>query len=180
MTDIKLNILSKDFLEKTKSFIEDNINISEVSYYWQIWDKAVSNSIYEGFRILGYPEIYSPSPNTKDRFMVSSPTPLVTIILFYLTFIQFGILFNKPKLNGDINNNNNKKESFLMKAFVMLHNVFLVILSTYMFSGVIYYGIRGNYNIWGNALHPDDIDMVNIIYIFYLSKIYEFLDTVSN
>ena len=33
------------------------------------------------------------------------------------------------------------------------------------------------YKLWGNAFNPAELEMARLIYIFYVSKIYEFLDT---
>ncbi len=40
-----------------------------------------------------------------------------------------------------------------------------------------YYAVQGGYSLWGNAYKTSETDMAGMIYIFFVSKIYEFMDT---
>ena len=71
------------------------------------------------------------------------------------------------------------QDPFLLRAFVQLHNVFLIALSSYMFGGSIYEAWMNGYNFWGNAYDVSQVGMGRVIYVFYMSKWYEFFDTVS-
>jgi len=62
---------------------------------------------------------------------------------------------------------------------MFFHNIFLVVLSTFMFVGTVYQAVKNGYSLWGNMLNPDETGMAYMLYIFYLSKIYEFNDTVT-
>jgi hypothetical protein len=42
---------------------------------------------------------------------------------------------------------------------------------------VAYYAYEGSYVLWGNAYKPTERGMATMIYIFFVSKIYEFMDT---
>lgn len=59
-----------------------------------------------------------------------------------------------------------------------LHNVVLIVLSAGMAGSAIYWARQGRYNFWGNAYKPSETEMGLTIYVFYMSKFYEFFDTV--
>ena len=40
-----------------------------------------------------------------------------------------------------------------------------------------YYAHEGRYIVWGNPYKPSEHGMATMIYIFFVSKIYEFMDT---
>ena len=42
---------------------------------------------------------------------------------------------------------------------------------------VTYYAVQSGYKLWGVPFRAAERDMASIIYIFYVSKIYEFMDT---
>ena len=71
-----------------------------------------------------------------------------------------------------------KRDSIYLRAFVQLHNVFLVGLSLYMCGGIIYEAVANGYTVWGNNFDPSEKRMARMLYIFYVSKMYEFIDTV--
>ena len=62
---------------------------------------------------------------------------------------------------------------------MQLHNVNLILLSSYMSSSAVYNAYKYGYKLWGTGYSPAEIDMGHTVYIFYVSKLYEFLDTVS-
>lgn len=66
------------------------------------------------------------------------------------------------------------KLSFLSQV----HNAVLIALSAGMAASAIYWARRGRYNFWGNAYKPSETEMGLTIYVFYISKFYEFFDTV--
>ena len=59
-----------------------------------------------------------------------------------------------------------------------VHNAVLIALSAGMAASAIYWARRGRYNFWGNAYKPSETEMGLTIYVFYMSKFYEFFDTV--
>ena len=61
---------------------------------------------------------------------------------------------------------------------VQVHNVVLIVLSASMAASALYWAREGGYNFWGNAYKPSEREMGLTIYVFYMSKFYEFFDTV--
>uniref|UniRef100_A0A7S1N5I4 Elongation of fatty acids protein n=1 Tax=Eutreptiella gymnastica TaxID=73025 RepID=A0A7S1N5I4_9EUGL len=71
------------------------------------------------------------------------------------------------------------KETLPMKAFQLWHNFFLMALSFYMMVEIIRQAIINGYSVWFNNLDNSAAGwpMAKILWIFYVSKIYEFMDT---
>jgi hypothetical protein len=63
--------------------------------------------------------------------------------------------------------------------FRVFHNVFLVLLSGYMVYGIAMEAYRNSYSLFCNEGISETADrpMAELIWLFYVSKIYEFLDT---
>ena len=57
------------------------------------------------------------------------------------------------------------------------HNVFLILLSSYMFANSCYQAYANNYSFWAQAYDVKEVAMARGIYIFYISKLYEYFDT---
>ena len=66
-----------------------------------------------------------------------------------------------------------------LQALVQLHNVNLILLSSYMSASAVYNAWKYGYKVWGTGYSPAEVDMGRTVYIFYISKLYEFVDTVS-
>ena len=117
-------------------------------------------------------EVHPISPVTKDWIAVKSPTILLTSLMFYFAVVGggFAVLRNKPKEVG-------AKDPFWIRSLVIFHNVFLVVLSLYMCGGCLLEAYRNGYNVWGNAYNPKETALAHYIWVFYVSKMYEFLDT---
>lgn len=140
---------------------------------WQAWDGLCTEGMRTMFVWLGFEELLlPPASSVKDLPFVASPTVLVTCILVYLTVVC-GSLAASALSKQQV-----KRDSFLLRAFVQLHNVFLVGLSLYMCTGIIYEAVANGYTFWGNNFDPSEKRMAVMIYIFYVSKVYEFIDTV--
>ncbi|KAF9112887.1 hypothetical protein BGX27_002644 [Mortierella sp. AM989] len=69
---------------------------------------------------------------------------------------------------------------FEVKSFSLLHNFVLVSISAYMCGGVLYEAYKGNYTLFENmADHTSKgFPMAKMIWLFYFSKIMEFVDTM--
>jgi len=117
-------------------------------------------------------EVHPISPVTKDWIAVASPTLLLTSLLAYfaIVFSGFAVLKNVPK-------DPTKKDPLWIRSLVIFHNVFLVTLSMYMCGGCLLEAYRNGYSVWGNAYKASETAMAHYIWVFYVSKIYEFLDT---
>jgi len=72
------------------------------------------------------------------------------------------------------------REKFQLKTFSLLHNIFLTALSAYMAFFVALEAIKRGYSLFGNSLDrtPTGNRMAELIWLFYVSKIAEFGDTV--
>jgi GNS1/SUR4 family len=146
--------------------------VTKIWKAWHAWDAVCSEQVRSGLAWCGFTELLqAPSPVLADMPFVSSPTPLVTAIIAYLAVIFGGLAFRGNKQQDG-------QESALLKGAVRLHNAFLIVLSTYMCATTVKEAVQNNYTLWGNAYNPRQIGMANVIYVFYLSKIYEFFDTV--
>ncbi|KAI9239576.1 MAG: polyunsaturated fatty acid elongation enzyme [Podila humilis] len=71
-------------------------------------------------------------------------------------------------------------ERFEIKTFSLLHNFVLVLISAYMCVGILYQAYQANYSLFENQ--PDHsikgLPMAKMIWLFYFSKIMEFVDTM--
>lgn len=97
-----------------------------------------------------------------------NPFHVILIILVYLVVIFFGVIFMKAF------------NRFNLKLYSILHNLFLVSLSGYMVYEVLNQAfVVGNYTFWGNNFDATEkgFPMAKIIWLFYISKIFEFNDT---
>lgn len=146
---------------------------TEIAATWTAWDAACSHFMRGVFVKLGFSELLSPAAKpVADLPFVASPTVLVTSILVYLVVICGSIAINSVRKQEV------KRDNAAIRAFVQAHNVFLVGLSTYMFTGIVNEAYSNGYSVWGNEYNPRETGMAKMIYIFYVSKMYEFMDTV--
>ena len=69
-----------------------------------------------------------------------------------------------------------------LRVFGMLHNLFLYALSFYMMSGIAITAVASGYSLWNNGVQGPESRhgwrMAKLIWIFYVSKLPEFVDTV--
>lgn len=76
----------------------------------------------------------------------------------------------------------NMEKPFKLKTFKLIHNFFLWALSGYMCVETIRQAILGNYSLFGNDLEkghePHAKGMAHVIWVFYVSKYVEFVDTL--
>ncbi|KAF9363858.1 hypothetical protein BGX34_003141 [Mortierella sp. NVP85] len=71
-------------------------------------------------------------------------------------------------------------EPFKVKTFSLLHNFILVSLSAYMCGGVLYEAYQANYGLFENLADHSakGLPMAKMVWLFYFSKIMEFIDTM--
>jgi len=112
------------------------------------------------------------SPVTGKYMLVNRPSCIVGAIAVYLVVVSLGLLRHK------LGSASQKPMSTVFKSLTIIHNLFLVLLSTHMFTGVLYQAWKNGYSIWGNAYSPSETEMAEVIFTFFWSKIYEFLDTM--
>ena len=82
-------------------------------------------------------------------------------------------------LKGSCWSTGKQKDPLWLQALVQLHNVILITLSAYMCGSAVYYAWLYHYKFWGTGYSPREVGMGWTVYIFYVSKLYEFMDTVS-
>uniref|UniRef100_A0A7S2Z4X1 Very-long-chain 3-oxoacyl-CoA synthase n=2 Tax=Eukaryota TaxID=2759 RepID=A0A7S2Z4X1_9CHLO len=142
-------------------------------HYWQEWDAAVEPLVFKGIeKVFGEDIRKYPSKALRQQpHWIQSPTVVVTSSLVYTVFVVLAKLFVKQKPKG-------QKDPALLKLLVLIHNVFLVVLSAYMSGGIVYQIYKNNYKIWGQAYNEKETELAQLILIFTLSKLYEYLDTV--
>lgn len=144
---------------------------------WIAVDAVVSEAVFDGLAKAGLPlREWGQSPITAGLPFVASPTPLLAWIAFYLTVVVLGLLMgggSESKASSQP-----KSEPLLLRMFVQMHNLFLILLSGYMFGGTVYYAWKAGYNFWGNGYNESEVKLGQVIYVFYISKWYEFFDTV--
>lgn len=146
---------------------------TEIVATWKAWDATCLQITRGLFAKLGFTELLlPPAEPVADLPFVASPAVLVTSILVYLVVICSSLILSA------FSRTETKRDNAAIRMFVQAHNVFLVGLSSYMFTGIIYQAISNGYSFWGNEYNPAEKGMARMIYIFYVSKIYEFMDTV--
>ena len=64
-----------------------------------------------------------------------------------------------------------------LKTLMNFHNVFLILLSSFMFLNSCYQAYVNNYSFWAQPYDVKEVGMARGIYIFYISKLYEYFDT---
>jgi elongation of very long chain fatty acids protein 4 len=147
--------------------------LNNVSTAWKSWDSYCSHIVRSCFAKLGYTELLLPaSPAVADLPFVSSPTPLLTTIIGYLVIVCGSIMLKNGKMESS------KRDPVWIRMFVQLHNVVLVFLSLYMCLTLVYEAYQNGYTFWGNGYNVNHKGMARVIYVFYVSKAYEFMDTV--
>jgi len=123
-------------------------------------------------------EFYNQLWNIRDRrvddwFLMSSIWPIVSLCVFYLYFaIALGPWLMK------------NREPFQIKTLIQLYNVFVTLLSAYMFYEICMSGWFTHYNWVCQEVETDPdpnspgMRMAAVIHIYFLSKPLEFLDTI--
>ncbi|XP_019638500.1 PREDICTED: elongation of very long chain fatty acids protein 2-like [Branchiostoma belcheri] len=108
-------------------------------------------------------------PRTKDWFMLSSPWPNV-----YLTVLYFLLVWLGPKVMRN-------RQAFSLREVMILYNIIITALSCWMFKEILLSALNVGYD-WTCALmkpeDPQDIRMANVLWWYYFSKAFEFLDTL--
>ena len=147
-----------------------NISI-RLHSYWQHWDSVISNAVFSWTDRLQW-EVNPVSPTTANYPAVTSPTPLVTSLLLYLvTVCLWYSSLSKLKVRR-------VEEPRWLTKLVICHNVFLIVLSLYMCIGCLTEAYSNRYTLWGNSYKEEEKQLAFYIYLFYVSKLYEFFDTL--
>ena len=107
-------------------------------------------------------------PNTVGKLLMEDGRLVWFFCLAYLVVIFGGIQVMK------------KREPFVLRGFSIVHNAFLVVLSGYMAYELLRIVITTYDSPWCNDVKDGESGaaMANVVHIFYVSKLYEFLDTI--
>jgi len=73
-----------------------------------------------------------------------------------------------------------KREAFKLREFAIFHNAQLCLLSLYMVVCIVKEACARGYSVFGNSVDStaQGNEMARMIWIFYVSKILEFIDTI--
>ena len=152
-----------------KNFCQTLSRMHTASGIWRAWDAQVSRLTFAVLGRIGW-KVHPISKLTQSWPAVDSPCILVTCLLVYLLVVCVGGV----RLRGKSETNHVKA---WLKPFVIFHNIFLIVLSAYMCFGCASQAYKNGYNFWGSAYNPSEVHLAKFIYIFFISKIYEFVDT---
>eukprot|EP00163_Fabomonas_tropica_P018098 TRINITY_DN3215_c0_g1_i1.p1 TRINITY_DN3215_c0_g1~~TRINITY_DN3215_c0_g1_i1.p1 ORF type:complete len:297 (+),score=77.78 TRINITY_DN3215_c0_g1_i1:187-1077(+) len=105
---------------------------------------------------------------TRGALLVDDGRLVIALTLAYLVFIFFG---KKVMAN---------REPFKLTAFSYVHNLFLVCLSSWMAYELIFTAFSAFSTVWCNDPPAGALGrrMARAVHVFYVSKLYEFMDTV--
>lgn len=157
-------------------FSVSNMSIVEtlVASYQDL-DTYISGKTFEFLDFVGA-GVNETTPLTAHLPFVDSPTPLVLFLASY--FLILGIFYPLISWKQSKNPMSCKNNGPILRAFVMFHNFFLAGVSLWMGVMMIYYVITTNYTFWGSNFDPTrDTEICFVMYVFYISKFYEFIDT---
>lgn len=137
---------------------------------WRAWDLQVSKLVFSVAEYLNW-EVEPISSATAHLPGVRSPTILITSLLLYLVVVASGCKLLSSKADRGV------RDAWWLRAIVISHNLFLISLSLYMCFGCLSQAYQNGYTLWGNEYKEDEKQLAFYIYLFYISKIYEFFDT---
>ncbi|CAM6014274.1 unnamed protein product [Sphagnum balticum] len=113
-----------------------------------------------------------PSAITADLPLVRSPVPVVVAVVSYLAIVWvWSSHIKRSGLKPRV------QDPKWLQCLIIAHNMFLCCLSFYLGLGILTEARRHRYSIWGNPSNDEHVKMGFYIYIFYVSKLYEFMDT---
>lgn len=131
------------------------------------------NEWYERFEAIKaslHHSIENGDPRVKDWPLVYSPWPMLSLCVLYMI-----ICFIGPKLMA-------KRQPFELKGVLIVYNFGMVLLSVYMFKELFLSSSALKYTYLCDPLHygTDEWSMrlAAGIWLFYFSKLIEFLDTI--
>ncbi|KAI9230502.1 MAG: polyunsaturated fatty acid elongation enzyme [Piptocephalis tieghemiana] len=103
-----------------------------------------------------------------QRLPLMSPTFVLVLTLAYMTMVIAG-----PRLMA-------KRERFQLRTFSLIHNAILVLLSAYMCGEVVRQAWLAGYSLFNNPVTggPEGWPMAKVLWVFYISKPMEFVDTL--
>ncbi|OUS42014.1 ELO family [Ostreococcus tauri] len=145
--------------------------MSTLRLAWTTWDAVISRLTFASLDAFGW-QVYPVNETTRRWPAVESPTLLISCLIVYLLIVCGG-----RKSLSSKSTDNKERENPYLKVFVIVHNTFLILLSAYMCLGCIFEAYNNGYKFWGNKYDAGQTKLAGFIYLFFVSKIYEFIDT---
>lgn len=147
--------------------------MASLGCYYRAVDERITERVLRIINAATGVELVS-APPTRGLPAVDSPLPMLIALTAYLCAVCLGshwirVAALKP---------NKSREPLFLQVLVIVHNMFCLLLSVYMCSGIVLQSIRLKYSVWGNAYKDDEKEMAYFMYLFYISKIFELMDTV--
>jgi len=106
---------------------------------------------------------FKPCILSENYLIIKEPKVMLYGIFFYLFVINF---FYEHNFNFKY-----------IKCVLFLHNVISILSSTYIFVGILKELYTHNYSIFGNELDITHNALTHYMWLFHLTKYYEFMDT---
>ena len=140
---------------------------------WRWLDGAVSARVFGALSALGLAggPLHGGRLHSQHLPFVASPTPVVLVVSAYLAIVYCGLAVAEPRPF--------KRKAGVLRLAVVAHNAFLIGLSGYTAVQACLCAWRHKYELWGNKFDESEDDMARVVYLFFHSKLYELLDTVS-
>lgn len=108
-------------------------------------------------------DAFKPSVLSENYLIIQEPKYMLYSIFFYLFVINFFY-----------DHNFHFKYT---KSLLFVHNVISIISSTYIFVGILKELYTHNYSIYGNELDSTHTALAHYMWMFHMTKYYEFMDT---
>jgi elongation of very long chain fatty acids protein 4 len=101
--------------------------------------------------------------------LMGSPTPTMVLVAAYLLFVLLGSLWMRGR-----------SRPLGLRGAMVLYNVSVVALNLYMLQGFVSEAVRSHYGVVCNPLDPSEggLRIAHYVYVYFLSKIVDFVDTV--
>ena len=100
---------------------------------------------------------------------MQSIIPTVSICAAYLAFVIVGTFVMKRR-----------PEPFSLQRVMIAYNIIVIAINAYLLVGFLSELLKRNYKLVCNAVDYSDngLDMARLVYIYYLSKAFDFSDTI--
>jgi len=112
-----------------------------------------------------------PDKNSRHFPLLDTPWITITCIILYQTLIPVGQVIMRNRVSWNIN------------AFMAVYNLALVALSAYMCIECCIVALQSNYSLACQRVLDTDsplgLRMANVLWWYYISKLFEFMDTIA-
>ncbi|CAI8056741.1 Elongation of very long chain fatty acids protein 4, partial [Geodia barretti] len=127
------------------------------------------SSYWEGAKARYETAMNNGDPRVADWFLMDSPFPTLALCLAYL-----GMCYAGPRMMAN-------REPFQLRPVIIVYNLVMVLVSAYMCYEILITTYHLKFNYWCDLVvySPEHYAMrlASVIWVFYFTKIVEFLDT---